>query len=237
MEVHDLKVSARIWESLQTRFQSACLARSMELKRLLSHIKKKENQTIDQYLLEIKILADSLSLINSPVSNKDLIEYAINGLGPAYESLITAVTYFPGDATIESLRPILLAQEQRNILFSSQDPQITHQAFAAARGGPPVDRGGAARGQGGRLHGNRGNRGGRGRGQRGRGRGYGQNFQNQQGNYVQNFPPPQQPGYPHGQQPYGAPRGQFPSGNSGFPSVDNSYQSHPPPVVCQICFS
>ncbi|CAH9067512.1 unnamed protein product [Cuscuta epithymum] len=32
-------------------------------------------------------------------------------------------------------------------------------------------------------------------------------------------------------------RGQFQSGNSGFPYVDNSYQSHPLPVVCQICFS
>ncbi|CAH9110195.1 unnamed protein product [Cuscuta europaea] len=41
MEVHDLKVSIRIWECLETRFMSACLARSLELKRLLSHIKKK----------------------------------------------------------------------------------------------------------------------------------------------------------------------------------------------------
>ncbi|CAH9106260.1 unnamed protein product [Cuscuta epithymum] len=70
----------------------------MELKRMLSHVKKKDSQNMDQYLLEIKLMADNLAAINSPVSNKDLIEYAILGPGRDYESLITAITYFPGNA-------------------------------------------------------------------------------------------------------------------------------------------
>ncbi|CAH9103304.1 unnamed protein product [Cuscuta epithymum] len=243
---------------------SACLARSIELKRQLSHIKKKESQTIDQYLLEVKLLADNLNSINSPVSNRDVIEYTINGLGPDYESLISIISYIPGNATIESLRPVLLAQEQRNQFLRSQDPAPAHQAFAAAPAVPAgQNRGGAApaaRGQGGRAPAGRGYRGGRGRGQRGRGRGYGVQFQQQQ------------PAYGHQQAPllplpnigqYGPLRGQAPAGNpgsvlcnlksgysylnhiytcgtnnvsAGFPSGDNSHFPQPP-VICQICFS
>ncbi|CAH9072618.1 unnamed protein product [Cuscuta epithymum] len=219
MEVYDLKFSARIWESLETCFMSACLARSIELKRQLSHIKKKESQTIDQYLLEVKLLADNLNSINSPVSNRDVIEYTINGLGPDYESLISIISYIPGNATIESLRPVLLAQEQRNQFLRSQDMAPAHQAFAAAPAAPAVpagqNRGGAApaaRGQGGRAPAGRGYRGGRGRGQRGRGRGYGVQFQHQQAVYG-NQQAPLLPLPPFGQ--YGPPRVQAPAGNPG----------------------
>ncbi|CAH9069849.1 unnamed protein product [Cuscuta europaea] len=107
MEVYDLKFSACIWQCLETRFMFASLARSMELKRQLSHIKKNESQSIDQYLLEIQILVDNLNSINSPVSNRDLIEYTILGLGLDYESLITTLSYIPGEVTLETLRPIL----------------------------------------------------------------------------------------------------------------------------------
>ncbi|CAH9068763.1 unnamed protein product [Cuscuta epithymum] len=198
MEDYDLKFSHLIWERLQSRFMSACFTRSIELKRALSHVKKKDNQTMDQYLLEIKITADNLATINSPVSNWDLIEYAIIGLGRDYESLITAINYFPGNATLENLRPILQAQEHHNNYLREQDALPTHQAFAAAQGGPPAGpgRGGAPRGGGG-PRGGRGQRGGRrARGGRGRGgRGYYQQFQ-------------QYGAPPYGQQqPYAAPPG------------------------------
>ncbi|CAH9074146.1 unnamed protein product [Cuscuta europaea] len=42
VDVHDLKHSAAIWARLQTHFMSASLPRCMELKQLLSNIKKKE---------------------------------------------------------------------------------------------------------------------------------------------------------------------------------------------------
>ncbi|CAH9118876.1 unnamed protein product [Cuscuta europaea] len=146
MEVYDLKFSHLIWARLDTRFMSACFARSVELKRSLSHIKKKESQNMDQYLLEIKLMVDALAMINSPVSNRELKEYTILGLGHEYESLINTISYFRGNATLESLRPILQAQEQRNATVSSQDASTVHQALATAPA--PQGRGSAPRGYG-----------------------------------------------------------------------------------------
>ncbi|CAH9114549.1 unnamed protein product [Cuscuta europaea] len=241
MEVYDLKFSARIWESLETRFMNACRARSIEHKRQIYHIKKKESHTIDAYLLEIKLLVDALTAINSPVSNRDLLEYTIIGLGPEYESLLTIIDYLPGDLTLQKLRPILVALEQRNIYLRSQEPSMSHQAFSVA-----PNRGGAARGQAGRHPGGRGIRGGqRGRGHRGRGHGYGgQPHPSYGGQQVYNGQPPllPLPSYGQqlsGQQVYGGQPARGPSQNGvpGFPSVDNSFNHSSPPVVCQICFS
>ncbi|CAH9137553.1 unnamed protein product [Cuscuta epithymum] len=89
----------------------------------------------------------------------------------------------------------------------------------------PAVRGGAPRGGGGhpRAPGGRGNRAGRARGGRGRGGGRG---------YFQQL----YTGYPP-QAAAPIPRAPAFSGQPGFPSVDQSYQSPPPPVVCQLCFS
>ncbi|CAH9108873.1 unnamed protein product [Cuscuta epithymum] len=225
MEVYDLKFYHLIWERLQKRFMSACISRSIELKRLLSHMKKKESQTMDQYLLEIKLLADSLAAINAPVSGRDQIEYAILGLGRRYESVLNNIDQLPGIPSLEDLRPILQAQEQRNLFFQAQESAPLQQAFAAPTA--PIARGGGQPRGGGVQPRGRGNRGGRARGGRGRGRG---------GYYQQNYGGHQQPyvGYPpHPANPQ--PRAPAFSGIPGFPSVDQSYQS-PPPSCMSIVF-
>ncbi|CAH9130987.1 unnamed protein product [Cuscuta epithymum] len=269
VEVHDIRYSALIWERLETRFMAESIARSIELKRMLNTLKKKESQSMDDYLHEIKNLADSLACINSAVSNRELLTATVQGLGKEYESLITTITLFPDSFTVDSLHPQLLALEQRALYLRSQNIHPGHQAFAAtdpAVGPRPAGRGGEQN----RGYGGRGFRGGRPRGNRGRGRGYGGQQQGRggYGGPQQAFAPP--PGYygwqmppPAPQQPF-PPRGQSHNGFpgtvlsntcrvmantyalsscvtnhtfSGFPSVENSFQSPPPPVVCQICFS
>ena len=57
VDVHDVQYSSKIWERLQVRFMSAGLARSMELKRSLSMIIKSEDQSMENYLRQIKLIA------------------------------------------------------------------------------------------------------------------------------------------------------------------------------------
>ncbi|CAH9119034.1 unnamed protein product [Cuscuta europaea] len=104
VEVHTLKTSSIIWDRLESRFMAASLARSMELKRLFTNIKKKENQSMEQYMREIQKIADALATINSPVSLKDLIEQTLLGLGSEYESIITTLSSFPEGLTFDKLR-------------------------------------------------------------------------------------------------------------------------------------
>ncbi|CAH9098891.1 unnamed protein product [Cuscuta epithymum] len=174
VDVHDLKHSATIWARLQTRFMSASLPRCMELKRLLSSVKKKETQSMEVYLREIKNLVDALAAINSPVSDKELLQSILAGLGPDYKPLATTVSLFPEQFPFDILEPRLLEAEQQILSERQQQAVIGHQAFAVAAAGGQQQAGYAARGRGGR---------GRGRGRQGRGRGRG---------------PPQQPyGFPH----------------------------------------
>ncbi|CAH9095552.1 unnamed protein product [Cuscuta europaea] len=239
LEVHTIRFSALIWERLEIRFMAACVARSMELKRLLSALKKKEDQSMDGYLREIIVLTDVLNAINSPVSNRELLQTTIEGLGPEYESVITSVTLFPDSFTLDTLRPQLMALEQHALFLRSHNSHPGHQAFATdftAAAHPPDHGNAPSRGTG------RGYRGGRARGHRGRGRGYG-------GQPGHSYAP--QPAFQFARQQQGPSNGQFlwqqgpppvrgvaQAGYQGFPSVEQNYQSPPPLVVCcQLCFS
>ncbi|CAH9145632.1 unnamed protein product [Cuscuta epithymum] len=219
---------------------AASMARSMELKRMFNNTKKKENQTMEQYMREIQKITDALATINSPVSLKDIIEQTLLGLGPDYESIITTLTSIPEGLTFDKLRRWLVEQEQHILYLCSQEASspaafVAQPAASASPGHDP--RGGNQYNQG------RGQRGQRGRGTRGRGRGYGQQHQpkyvapgyGQQTGYYQPRP---------GQQPHG---GYFqpqayhppapPHGRPGSPLVDGQFGSIPSPVVCHICYS
>lgn len=45
----------------------------MELKDFLSHVQKSQTQSMEKYIREIKVAADSLAAIESPVSEIELI--------------------------------------------------------------------------------------------------------------------------------------------------------------------
>ncbi|CAH9075356.1 unnamed protein product [Cuscuta epithymum] len=236
IDVRDLKHSFGIWERLESRFMSASLARSMELRHMLNTIKKKPDQSMDSYLREVKILVDDLACINCPVSHLDMLKSIIMGLGKDYASMINTVTMFPQNFPYETLRNHLIEIEQRDRFFQQQEALASHQAFVApVQPQPGVQRPPtpAGRSRGGRGHGTRG------RGGRGRGR------------YQQHY------GQHSGQQASYGPSGQFYGGGAsvavpgthaggaqsqhnnttGFPSDGGILGSAPPPIVCQICFS
>lgn len=109
-DIHDLHTSSEVWNRLKSRFMNASMARSMELKGRLSHIKKGEKQSMDAYLREIKVIADSLAAIQCPVTQKDLVQqtlYGLNSVSRDYDSLITTLTHFPIELTFDELRPYL----------------------------------------------------------------------------------------------------------------------------------
>ncbi|KAL9259761.1 Retrovirus-related Pol polyprotein from transposon RE1-like protein [Drosera capensis] len=144
VEVLNLKLAREIWDRLHHRFMSVCMARSMELKRKLTSLRKASSDSMEKYLRDIKILADSLAAINSPVSNADLIEHTLMGLGTKYESLIAVFLNAPIASSFDDIGSKLLLHEQRlKLLSSAYLPQ--HQAFAAA----PRSSGGRGRFKGG----------------------------------------------------------------------------------------
>lgn len=73
-EVRELLHAFTIWQRLESRFNSAILARAMDLKRLLMNLVKPETQPMDDFLRGVKNIADYLAAIQSAVSDMDLIQ-------------------------------------------------------------------------------------------------------------------------------------------------------------------
>ncbi|CAH9107989.1 unnamed protein product [Cuscuta epithymum] len=156
IDVHELKHSFEIWERLQNRFRSASLARSMTLRRLLSNMKKKENQSMENYLREIHLLVGELAAINSPVSHKEVLQTTFMGLGPEYESTMGTISLFPDQFPPDVLHRSLLEAEQSVLYLRQQNASPTYQAFAVQERGVAPRGGRGGRGRGGRGRAGRG---------------------------------------------------------------------------------
>jgi hypothetical protein len=66
------------------------------------------------YLRELKEIVDSLTAINSPISNKDLsLSVPLHGLPLEYEAFVTTITNMKELPSFAQLRAKLLHQEQR----------------------------------------------------------------------------------------------------------------------------
>nr|XP_016443853.1 PREDICTED: uncharacterized protein LOC107769178 [Nicotiana tabacum] len=112
VDVHLLPTSRDIWISLQKRFMDASQAKSIELKRQLTTMRKSDSMTIDEYLREAKKIADSLAAINSQVSTQDFIDHVLLELGREYDTLVGIITHYPGQLSLKELRTKLLLHEQ-----------------------------------------------------------------------------------------------------------------------------
>ncbi|XP_048498135.1 uncharacterized protein LOC125496657 [Beta vulgaris subsp. vulgaris] len=82
---------------------------------------KIESQSIDGYLCEIKVIADSLVAIQCPVSKQDLVQYTLFGLDRdfVYDHIVTTFLHHPFFLSFDDLRPKLMLHKQR--LKSSKD--------------------------------------------------------------------------------------------------------------------
>jgi len=107
------------------------MARALEVKRMLTNIRKFDLQSMDAYLREIKNIVDSLAAINCTVPSSDLVHYTLLGLGQEYETLVTTLTHVPMHLTFDDLCPRLLLQQQRLKAFKDTDESpISHPALA-----------------------------------------------------------------------------------------------------------
>lgn len=142
-----------IWHRLQTRFMQASLARSMELKTRLNLIKKTDSQSMDAYLREIKILADSLAAIQCSVFEPDLVHHTLLGLNRCrdYDHLVTTLTHYPMPLTFDEIRPKLLLQEQWIKIYHDEGEVSSSMALAATHAPPAASnnkqQGGASSGR------------------------------------------------------------------------------------------
>nr|GEX78849.1 hybrid signal transduction histidine kinase M [Tanacetum cinerariifolium] len=111
--VHKKNVEAKdVWKSLVDLFHNNKEARSMELHEELRSLEL-GSLSISEYFKKIKVISDLLSNIESPVSEKNLIMYAVNGLAEKYEHVASIIRHTKTPLTLLETRTMLLLEESR----------------------------------------------------------------------------------------------------------------------------
>jgi histone deacetylase 1/2 len=103
--------SYQVWKRLEIYYASHTCARVKKLKLQLRLLKK--DKSINEYLLEIKKIVDSLATIGSAVSEEDHIEAIMDGLPEEYDSFVTSVTSRLDPYSVNDIEALLMAQEER----------------------------------------------------------------------------------------------------------------------------
>jgi len=100
---------------------------------MLTNISLGPDQSMYSYLYSIKTIADSLTAIQSLVSNLELIQLTTAGLPEDYDSFVTTFSMLPGLTTFDELHSKLLFYEQR-LHYKKDCNSAIHQAVVATTG-------------------------------------------------------------------------------------------------------
>ncbi|CAH9096720.1 unnamed protein product [Cuscuta epithymum] len=100
------------WDKLTLTYASTSRGRIISLKTSLARTKK-GSRSIQAYLTEMYALSEALALAQSPLSEEDLVINILNGLGPDYSELTSAIRVRETALPLEELQDILLEHEAR----------------------------------------------------------------------------------------------------------------------------
>ncbi|PKU72184.1 Retrovirus-related Pol polyprotein from transposon TNT 1-94 [Dendrobium catenatum] len=134
----NLETCADIWKTIERRLQSSNRSRLLQLKNELHQVTMKD-QTMMQYLSDIKGKCDAIASSGTPLDPEDVIMYTLNGLPPAYQAFKTYIRTNLQPMNIDDFYAQLCSEElnlaaeraRENQLLPSTDPQM---ALAASRG-------------------------------------------------------------------------------------------------------
>lgn len=104
--------SREIWTRLETYFRDNKEARAVQLDHKL-RTRELGDLSIQAYCQELKTIADLLSNIDSPVSERTLVTYLLNGLNAKYDNIINVIIHRQPFPTFEQARSMLLMEEDR----------------------------------------------------------------------------------------------------------------------------
>ncbi|XP_012850808.1 PREDICTED: uncharacterized protein LOC105970518 [Erythranthe guttata] len=140
-QVYQSETSHAIWLALQTCFASQSRAKVVQVRSQLATSRKGHLSATD-YFVQIKKLADQLSMAGQALTSDDIITYILAGLGPEYDPLVNTIVGRES-ITLEEVYSMLLTTEAR-ILHNNQPLSALSVAsvnVAARSFDPPRGRG------------------------------------------------------------------------------------------------
>jgi len=86
--IYGLETSRLAWQALGARFAAPSTSRISLIKRKLQSLQQ-GSLSCQNFLDEVKNLADELSAVRKPIDDSDLILYVLNGLNSSFHSFVT----------------------------------------------------------------------------------------------------------------------------------------------------
>ncbi|XP_071681478.1 uncharacterized protein [Lolium perenne] len=129
--------SASVWSCLVSMFSAQNRAGARQMRRQLTSLKKND-LTAAACFHKMKGFADAMAMVGSPISDDELIDYIVVGLGSQYESLQHSLTVLAAagadNLSVEDFYSMLLSCEAL-LEQNSQAPDFSTSANAVARQG------------------------------------------------------------------------------------------------------
>ncbi|VFQ66546.1 unnamed protein product [Cuscuta campestris] len=125
--ISNVDTARAAWTSLHSAFASASRGRVLSLK---SHLGKnpRGNRSIEDYLFDMRSIANELALIQNPISEQDLVVHVLNQVGDEYDAIASAALLRPTSIAFTELGDILKDHERK--LKTSDDAKSTLVATA-----------------------------------------------------------------------------------------------------------
>ncbi|CAH9098824.1 unnamed protein product [Cuscuta europaea] len=101
------------WEKLSLTYASTSRGRIISLKTTLARTTRGTRSILD-YLADMYALSEALALAQNPISDEDLVINILNGLGPDYSEITSAIRVRTADLSLTELQDILLETEKQH---------------------------------------------------------------------------------------------------------------------------
>ena len=148
--IQDLQTSKEAWDTLEKLYSTNTKARKIQLKNELNNMKK-NNLSVNDYVLKIKEVADALGSIGAPPEDDDLVSAVLNGLNDdKWKAFSTSVYVREKFPDFEELISLMITEEMRmqgpNAGKASRDQtQAFYSNSGRGRGGRSQRRRGGGR--------------------------------------------------------------------------------------------
>jgi len=135
------KSAALAWKKLEDTFQKNSNARIIQIRKKMTMLKKKEDQSIVEYLASARELQFELETTGQIVSDMEIAVHALNGLPPEYATLVEVIESGDSNLTLDSIQPRLMQREEkmklqdlkleeRNEMLADLPPEDKASAFS-----------------------------------------------------------------------------------------------------------
>ncbi|XP_070677804.1 uncharacterized protein [Malus domestica] len=104
------KTSKEAWDKLTKLYANKTRSRVLNLKKRLT-LMRRDTQPVSVFLQAIKAIIDELAIIDSPLSDDDVVLHVLNGVGPAFKEIVAVVRASDTSISFENLYDKLIEHE------------------------------------------------------------------------------------------------------------------------------